>query len=282
MKKIKEYFFMTIGFLLVSLSIKFFLEPNKIAGGGTSGIAIILNHRLPNIPVGLLMMIMDTFLFTLAIIIIGKKFGVKTLYSSFGLSSSLWFMDKFITMGPVTNNMLLATIFGTLICGVGMGIVFNQNASTGGTDIIAKILNKFLHIDIGKALLLVDFTVTIFAGTTFGAEIGMYSLLAVIINGLVIDNVIEGFNICKQVMVISKEYEKISKFIIEDLDRGCTALMGKGGYTWQDTYMLYTVLSRKEFIELRTYIKSIDKNAFITITDAREVLGNGFNDIIDG
>lgn len=280
MKKIKQFAVITMGDLIVASAIKFFWEPNKIASGGTSGISIIIHSFFNFIPVGLLMIIMDSILFTIAVIVIGGKFGVKTLYASFCLSGSLLILDKFVHVGAITNNLLLASIFGTLLSGVGMGIIFNQNASTGGTDIIAKILNKFFHIDIGKSLLLVDFLVTLLAGATLGADIGMYSLLAVIINGFMIDAVIDGFNMCKQIMIVSRKNDEISKFIMNKLERGCTIFTGKGGYTWNDTYILYTVLSRKEFIKVKEFIKEVDPTAFITVSDAREVLGHGFKDII--
>lgn len=279
MKKIKEFVLITLGDILVAMSIKFFLEPNRIAAGGTSGIAIIIHSFFNFLPVGVLMIAMDAVLFIIAMIIIGSKFGFKTLYASFCLSGSLILMDRFIPYGAVTKNLLLAAIFGTFLSAIGMGIIFNQNASTGGTDIIAKIINKFLHIDIGKSLLLIDFVVTLFAGMTLGADIGMYSLLSVIINGFMIDFVIEGLNVCKQIMIISPKNKEISKFIIEDLDRGCTVLQGKGGYTLNDTYILYTVLNRSEFIKLKQFIRSTDPKAFITVCDAREVLGEGFKDI---
>ncbi|MFL0249069.1 YitT family protein [Clostridium neuense] len=279
MKKFKEFAFITLGDILVAMSIKFFLEPNRIAAGGTSGIAIIIHSFFSFMPVGVLMIAMDAILFTIAMIVIGSKFGFKTLYASFCLSGSLILMDKFIPYGAITKNLLLAAVFGTFLSAIGMGIIFNQNASTGGTDIVAKIINKFLHIDIGKSLLLVDFIVTLFAGMTLGADIGMYSLLSVIINGFMIDFVIEGLNVCKQVMVISSKSKEISRFVMEELDRGCTVLQGKGGYTLNDTYILYCVLNRSEFIKLKQFIRENDASAFITVSDAREVLGNGFKDI---
>jgi uncharacterized membrane-anchored protein YitT (DUF2179 family) len=280
MKKLKEYALITIGVILVSISIECFLAPNKIAAGGTTGISIIINSFFPSIPIGILMLIMELILFVVAFIFIGSKFGAKTIYSSLSLSGMILSLEK-LYPGElvVTNNLFLASVFGVFISAIGMAIVFNQNASTGGTDILAKILNKYAHLDIGKALLSIDFIVTIFAAATFGAEIGMYAILCVVMNGFVIDAVIEGLNICKQVMVISLKNNEISKFIMEDLDRGCTILEGKGAFSGDSTHILYAVLSRKEFIKLKNYIKEVDENAFITVSDVHEVLGNGFKDI---
>lgn len=282
MKNFKEYVLITLGVILVAIGIEFFLAPNKIAAGGVSGMAIIINYYMPRVPIGLLMLIMNVILFIIAFIVIGNKFGGKTIYTSLSLSGIIWVIDRIMTPSMVvTKNLMLASLFGTFMCGIGLGIVFNQNASTGGTDILAKILNKFVHLDIGKSLLVVDFIITLFAAISFGADAGMYALLSVIINGFVVDTVIEGLNISKQIMIISSQNDLISKFIIEQLERGCTLLAGKGGYTKEDTYILYTVLGRKEFIRLKKYIKEIDTKAFITINDAHEVLGEGFKDIIE-
>jgi uncharacterized membrane-anchored protein YitT (DUF2179 family) len=282
MKRFREYFLITIGVILVSLSLELFLAPNNIAAGGVSGIAIIINHFVPNLQIGLLMLIMNVFLFIIAFIIIGNKFGGKTIYASLALSGIIWVMDKMdVSRYVVTKDLLLATVFGTFMSGIGMAIVFNQNASTGGTDIIAKILNKFIHLDMGKALLSVDFIVVLFTLASFGAEVGMYALLAVIINGFIIDNVIEGLNSCKQIVVVSAKIDLIAKFIMDELDRGCTILQGRGGYTDKDSSILYTVLSRKQFIKLKNYIKEVDNRSFITVSEAHEVLGEGFKDIIE-
>ncbi|MCT8976426.1 YitT family protein [Clostridium sp. CX1] len=281
MKNVKEYSLITLGVLLVALSIELFLAPNKIAAGGVTGIAIIINNFLPKFNIGLLTLIMDIILQTIGFIVIGSQFASKTIYSSLSLSAFLWIIDKLISPSlVVTTDLFLAAIFGTLMGGIGLGIVFNQNASTGGTDIIAKILNRFWHIDMGKSLLLVDFIVTLLAALAFGIEAGLYSLLCVIMNGVVVDRVIEGLNVSKQVMIISSQNELISKFIIKELDRGCTILHGQGGYSKKDTYILYAVLGRKELIRLKQYIKEIDTKAFISVSDSHEVLGEGFKDII--
>lgn len=286
-KTIKEYGLTTIGVLLLAFTTRFFLAPNKIACGGAIGIAIILQNFIP-LSVGTMTTILNVILFIIAFIIIGPQFGLKTIYATFALTGSLILMEhpinifgKYIDPNwAVTNDLMLAVVFGTLLSGIGMGLVFNQNASTGGTDIIAKIMTKFSSADIGKALLAVDFLIALGAGVVFEPEIGMYSLLSVIINGFTIDGVIGGLTRSKEVMIISKMNDEISRFITEELNRGCTLMDGKGGYSGIDTYILYTVVGRKEFIRLRNYIKEIDTKAFITINDVNEVLGEGFKSIL--
>ncbi|MGE5628083.1 MAG: YitT family protein [Solirubrobacterales bacterium] len=278
MNTAKEYLFITIGVILTAVSAEFFLSPNNIAAGGVFGAAMIINHFFPSLAIGFLMLIMNVVLFIAAFIIIGNKFGGKTIYASITFSGSIWVLEKVLPTGiSVTNNLFLASVFGTLISALGMAIVFNQNASTGGTDILAKIINKFVSMDIGKALLAVDFIITLFAAVYLGAEVGMFALLCVIMNGFVIDAVIEGLNISKQVMVISEKNEIIGKFITDALGRGCTLLEGKGGYTGNKHQVLYTVLGRKEFIRLKKYIRETDRNAFITVNEVHEVFGEGFN-----
>ncbi|KRQ87124.1 hypothetical protein ABG79_00922 [Caloramator mitchellensis] len=277
MKKIKEYILITIGLIFVAAGIVYFLVPNDLAAGGVSGLAMVINYYVPSLSVGTFMLIANLVLFIVAFLLIGPSFGAKTIYASLGLSGIIWIMEKFFPISqPLTNNLLLELIYGILISGAGMGIVFNQNASTGGTDIIAKILNKFFHFNIGKALLISDLVVTLGALVTFGAEKGMYALLGVIINGFVIDEVIQGINMVKEVKIISYRNEEIKKFIMDELGRGLTIYYAKGGFTNEEKEMLVVLLSRREFIRLREYIKEIDDRAFITVSNVHEVFGEGF------
>lgn len=280
MSKFREFGLITIGILLVAISVVYFFEPNNIAAGGITGLAIVVNYYLPFISIGPLVLIMDSILFVIAFIILGSKFGAKTIYSSLLLSISMWIMQTFIPYN-VTDDLMLAAIFGTLISAGGMAIVFNANASTGGTDIIAKILNKFFYVDIGKALLMVDFIVTLFGAITFGINMGLYGLLSVIINGVVIDRIIAGFNVKSEITIISDKNKEISKFILNDLERGCTFIKGVGGFTGNDTALLYTVLDRSEFIKLKHHINDIDNTAFITVGEVHEVMGEGFKRIVE-
>lgn len=274
----KDFVLITIGILLVAISVVYFFDPNNIAAGGITGLAIVINHYIPFISIGPLVLMMDGVLFIIALILIGPKFGAKSIYCSLLLSTSMWVMQKFLPFN-VTDDLMLATIFGTLIAAGGMAIVFNSNASSGGTDIIAKILNKFFHFDIGKSLLMVDFLVTLLGAITFGIKMGLYGLLAVIINGVVIDKIIAGFKVKSEITIISEKNKEISKYILKDLERGCTFIKGVGGFTGKDTAMLYTVLDRSEFIKLKKHISKIDKFAFITVGEVHEVMGEGFKGI---
>ncbi|MBU3099113.1 MULTISPECIES: YitT family protein [Clostridium] len=277
---IKEYVLITVGIALVALGLYFFLIPNDLAVGGVSGLAMVINQYMPGLTIGALMFVLNVVLFVVGFMFIGSSFGVRTMYASFGLSGMIWVLEKLFPMsGTITNDIFLELIFGILIGAVGMGMVFNQNASTGGTDIIAKMLNKYFHLEIGKSLLIADLFITILAGVAFGPRIGMYALLGVIINGYTVDAVIAGINNCKKVEVVSSKGEEIKRFIIEDLNRGATLYMAKGAYTNDEKEIITTVLGKKQFIKLKNHIKEIDKTAFIITYNVHETVGEGFKDI---
>lgn len=278
-EKLKEYLIITIGFILISFAVQYFYVPVNITGGGITGISIIINHNVPAIPMGLMMLILNGFLFIIGLIAIGGNFGGKTLYASFGLSFSMWFIEKVLNPHQLTNDVLLSAIIGTLIIGTGLGLVFSQNASTGGTDIIAKILNKYFHIDMGKSMQAVDLIVVILSAAVFNISSALYSFVCVLLNGFIIDKVIEGFNSVKAVMIFSNESEEIREYIIKDINRGCTIFDGKGGFSGDMNTIVYSVMDRTELIKLRRYIKSSHPESFIIVNEAHEVLGQGFQNI---
>ncbi|WP_454052959.1 YitT family protein [Clostridium sp. Marseille-Q7071] len=279
-KLLKEFIFITIGLIFLASGLYFFLMQNKIAAGGVSGLAIIINNYIPMLNVGIIMLGLDAILYIIGFIFIGASFGVKSIYCSLTLAGLISTFEIFIPMkGPIANDIFLNLVFGILISAIGMAIVFNQNASTGGTDIIAKILNKYLHIDIGKGLLITDFIITVLAIAAFGPLIGMYSLLGVIINGFTIDYVIGGFNVIKKIEIVSEKGLEIQRFIIEDLERGATLYDAKGAYTLEKKEIITTVLGKKEFLRLKNFIKEIDPKAFIITYHVHEILGNGFTDL---
>lgn len=282
MKKglIKEYFIITFGLILVAAGIHFFLVPHNLAAGGLTGLAMVINYYFPALSIGVLMFIGNIFFFVIGFIFIGKGFGVKTIYSSLMLSVIIAIFEKVMPVTkPISEDILINLIFGILIGAIGMAIVFNENASTGGTDIPAKILNKYFNVEIGKGLLIIDFIVTGLAVIAFGATTGMYALLGVIVNGTVVDYVIDGLNITKRIEIISSDCESIRKYIIEDLERSATLYRAVGAYNLEERDVIVTVMGKKEFIKLKNHIKSIDPRAFIITHNVHEVLGEGFRDI---
>lgn len=278
MKKFNEYFLITIGFLIAAIAFEYFFFPNSISPGGVSGIALVIN-KIFNIEAGFVMIVANAILFILAFLFLGGNFGLKTGYTAFGLSISMSIIEKIGNPKAITDNLLLATIFGSVILAIGSVIIFNQGASTGGTSIIAKILSEYCQINIGVSILIVDSIVTLLCIYTFGIELGLFGLISVYLVSTLIDKFIAGFKECKQVFIFTENEELVSKYIMEDVNRGCTVFKGKGGYTGKENSVIFTVVDRRQFIKLKTFIKESDPNAFITVNEASEVLGEGFNRI---
>ena len=274
---LKEWALIHFGCFLFAAGVTWFLVPNNMAAGGISGFAMVINHFFPNMPVGVLMMAMNVILFIIGFIFIGFEFGAKTIYSSLFLSGAVWFLERFFPVsGPLSDDIMIQLIFGTLLGATGMAILFNQNASTGGTDITAKILNKYLNIDLGKGVLLCDFSYVLAAAWVFGIRIGMYAALGVILNGFLVDSVIVGLKLNKYVIVISGHHDEIRRFITEGLGSGATLYEGRGGWSGEPKVIITTIVNRLKFIRLRDFIRTVDPRAFISVNNIHEVLGEGF------
>lgn len=254
MQKIKEYLLTTIGIALTALALEYFFFPSDIAAGGVSGIGLVIN-KLVGLDTSIVVFVLNIFLFILAFLVLGKSFGGKSIYATVMLSVFMWVIEKFFTPGILTENMFLASFFGSIILGMGAAIVFHQGASTGGTSIIAAIISKFTPIGIGISVLITDSLVCIMAISVFGVDKGLFGFFSVILIGLVIDKFIDGFNRCKQVFIITSKEKAIVNHIIKKIDRGCTVLNGNGGYTGSDVKIIYTVLSSNEFISLKKDVK---------------------------
>lgn len=275
MEKIKEYLLTTLGVALTAIALEYFFFPNNIASGGVSGIALVINNFI-NIDISIIVFILNILLFILAFFVLGKSFGSKSLYATIMLSVVMWIIERFFTPQVLTDDLFLSSFFGSVILAMGAAIVFNQGASTGGTSIIAAILNKFANIGIGSGLLITDSIFTIFAIGAFGIDKGLFGFFSIILIGILVDKFIDGFNTCKQVFIITKNPRPLVKYINNDIDRGCTILSGEGGYTGTEVKVIYTVLNRKQFITLKKFIKENDSEAFITVNESNEVLGKGF------
>lgn len=276
-QNLKSYLLILTGGFLVAAGTYFFLAPSHLAPGGVSGAAIIINSLYPGIPIGAVMMAAELILFIIGAIIIGPVFGGRTVFCSFSISGMVLILEKtFPGFSPLGNEVLVQLIFGILICAAGMGIVFNENASTGGTDIIAKIINKYFNISIGKSLLASDIAIATASMAVFGSDRGLYSVLGVIMSSIIIDKVIEGMNTYKQVAIISCETGSIKEFIVNELDRSATIYYAKGAYHGAEQEVITTVVDSKQFHKLKKYVQGIDNRAFITVNEVKEVLGEGF------
>ncbi|MEN3041870.1 MAG: YitT family protein [Fervidobacterium sp.] len=275
----KEYLLSSFGVLLTALGISMFLIPNNIAAGGASGLAIVLN-RFINLSVGIWMYIINGLLFLIAFILVGFDFSFKTIYCTFLLNFLVDLFNRILPLFKYQGDIIISVFFGDILTAIGMAIAFSQNASTGGTDIIAKILNKFFGFPMGMTILFLDIAIGVSAGLAYEINTGMYSVLAIIINGTTIDFVMKGLELSVNVWVISEKWDKIRKFVIEELERGVTILNGFGGYTFSEKKILLIALKRRELHELISNIRQIDPHAFFIVNEARNVFGEGFRELI--
>ncbi len=276
---LKEYFLASFGVLLTALGLSIFLIPNNVAAGGASGLAIVLN-RLVNLSVGIWMYIINGLLFLTAFLIVGFDFSFKTIYCTFLLNFLVDLFSRILPFFKYQGDMIISVFFGDILTAIGMAIAFSQNASTGGTDIIAKILNKFFGFPMGMTILFLDFAIGISAGVAYDLNTGMYSILAIIINGTTIDFVMKGLELSVNVWIVSEKWDDIRKFVLEELGRGVTIFEGIGGYTMNAKKILLVALKRQELHEFVSKLKQIDPHAFFIVNEARNVFGEGFKELI--
>jgi len=264
----------TIGSFITALGLVAFLIPNKIAAGGVSGLATVL-YYLFQFPVGITMFIINIPLLLLCVKELGMKFGVKSLYGTFAISFFVDSIAVFITQ-PWTNDSLLAAVYGGVVCGLGLGIVFRSKGTTGGTDLAAALINKFVKISLGYSLLTIDALVIILAGIVFNVEQALYALVAVFVTSKMIDVVQEGVSYTKAAVIISEEYQMISKELLARMSRGVTSFKSKGVYTEKEREVLLCVVAQSEVSTLKSIVYSIDPRAFVIVSNVHEVLGEGF------
>ncbi len=263
-----------IGTALMAAGTAFFMLPNKLSTGGFSGIATIF-YYLFNTNMGITILILNIPLFAIACFKIGLNFLSKAIIGTVLLSM---FIDLFVKFGVVTNDRLLASIYGGIITGLGTSMVLKANASTGGSDLLAVIIKKFRpYFRTGNLIMIIDSTIVILNVITFKQlEIALYSGISIYIMGKVIDVFLEGIHFAKIVYIISDRNEDISKKINNEIGRGTTLLYGRGMYKGEDRNVLLCVASRNEIGQITQIIKRIDRHAFTIISNAREVFGKGF------
>lgn len=275
---LKRFLFVNIGVILVAVGLHFFLVPNSLAVGGTSGLSIEINHLFPFIPVPYILTALNTILVVIGFIFIGADFGFYTVYASISLGVFLRILEVIVPLSGsiVEGDIFINLIFGIFIQAIGIGIVVNQGASTGGTDIVAKIVETYTRFSFGQGLIMSDGVVTVLAALLYGPKLGMYALLGAFINSTVIDRMIAGFDTKYHITIVSKEIEKINQFILVDLYRGSTIYEAKGGYKMEDRNILVTVVNKNDYVKLKEFIRKTDKDAFMYVSNVTEVEGYGF------
>lgn len=277
-KKVKEFLLLNLGTLLVIGGVYFFKFPNHFSAGGVSGISIVLGQVIPGASPGTIVFVINMALLMVGFLFLGKRFGVKTVYSSVLMSAGIWVLEWLVPLSaPLTDEPLLELIFAVSLPAFGSALLFNMEASTGGTDIIAMLFHKYGKIDnIGRALFVTDFFVTVAAAFVFGIKTGLFSFLGLMIKSLMIDMVIENINQHKYFNIICKKPEAICDYITNNLHRGATVTKAQGAFSHEDRYVVYTLLSRPQAVRLRRFVKEKEPSAFLLITNTSEIIGKGF------
>lgn len=273
---VKSYAIITLGSLLYSLAYNIFYAPNLVAMGGLTGLGQVLNAVIPALPVGITVFVMNVPLFFLGWKFIGGHLLVSSLYAMTLSSFAIDLMDMVYQFQPMDS--MLASIFGGVLLGLGIGLVFSKGATTGGTDLIARLLKlKFAWLPMGTLVLIPDFIVIALAAIAFGkVESALYGIVSLFISTKVMDTVLYGLNSSKIAYIISDACQEITDFIIHDIDRGVTILHGEGAYSGDEKKVLMVAFKQKEIVPLKEMVNQIDPRAFLIVCDAHDVLGEGF------
>jgi len=284
------YSLIVLGSFILAAGFVFFINPYNIVPGGVYGIGIVVHHLIPGIPIGMFGLAMNIPLTLLGIRILGPRFGVKTVI---GMVLASVFMDmltfligdespKTMLNGSIdlSNDVLLACIFGGVLIGLGLGLIFKAKATSGGSDIVAMIIAKYTRLPLGQLMIYVDSVIVLLGFVVFRDwKIPLYSWIVIFITGKVIDVVLEGVSYDKTLFIISDKYDEIRDKILTDLSRGGTFINGNGMFNNAEKKIIFTVVNRRELAILQEFIHQIDPNAFLTVIDANEILGKGFKSL---
>lgn len=271
-----DYALLTVGAALLAVNIDLFLIPNKIVAGGATGIATVLHIQF-GLPTGVIVLIINIPLFVLGFRYAGgMRFAIRTVYATVLMSVLTDLFVPWIATIPPITQPLLFTLYGGLLDGIGVGLVFRGQGTTGGTDVVARLLNRRRGVPLGQTILVVNSAVLILAVIAFGLEPAMYALILTFVGARVVDVVQGEADYNRTAVIISAQAHAIKAAILGEMERGVTLWPGRGGYTGSDLEVVYCVVARPEVSILKRLIRSIDPHAFVVIADASEVLGEGF------
>ena len=290
MKKIfpsfKNFCYINLGIILLTVGVYFFKTPNRFATGGVSGVSILLANAFPVFTQAEYMLAINVALLIIGVIVLGKECGFLTAYCSLTFSGLTKLLEVIAPIDePLTDYPLLELVYAILLSGIASAMLFKCKASSGGTDIVALILKKYTSMNVASALLCTDFLIAAFTFVNFSAEgikfdpqTGLFSMLGLFAKVFVIDDVIDSMNMCKAFTIITTKPDEINEYIMQDIRHGVTTYQAKGAYTGEDKTVIVTVCRRSEAIKLRRRVLSIDPQAFIIITKTSEIMGKGFRD----
>lgn len=273
---LRDYLLIAVGALLQALALRLFLVPARLASGGVSGLSQILNYYT-GFPVGLMIFIGNVPLFLLGWRFLGgRRFALRTAFAVVCVSFFTDFLVLFLPPEGLTKDIVLNTLYGGIVSGIGFGLVYRGQGTSGGSDILARILNNWRGISISQSYMLTDALIMFLAGLSFSWENALYALVMLYISGIAAEVAMEGSNVVRVAWIITSNPEPVVREILESLERGVTILEGKGGYTRIGRTILYCVVTRSEIAQIKALVKEVDPQAFIVIGQANEVLGEGF------
>ena len=269
---VKDYAMITVGIAIVALSVYFFMMPSHVSVGSITGLAIILGNFI-KLPISWITMILDVALLIVGFIFLGKEFGVKTVYTSIMMPFLLGVLEKlFPNNTSIMGDPFLDMICYVFIVSVGLTILFHRNASSGGLDIVAKFLNKFMKMELGKAMSLSGIVVAFSSALVYDQKIVVLSVLGTYINGIILDQFIVGYTIKKRVCILSDKIEVFRLFIINELHSGATVYDVIGGYNKEPKQEIVTIVDKSEYLKLMNFIEKTDREAFVTIYDVNKTI----------
>ncbi|MDK2808139.1 MAG: hypothetical protein PWP24_873 [Clostridiales bacterium] len=275
----KKSLLVVIGSMLMAFGINFFYEPLRLVTGGVSGFAIIVKGLSSGIvtggiPVWLTNLIINIFLFLGSYRILGKQFLRNTIIGTLVFTGCLYIVP---VMDMAKGDLLLASVFGSVLSGAGLGLIFSAGASSGGTDLLGAILHRFFrHYSVAQMLLVVDGMIVLLGALVYGIHVALYAVIAVFVTTKVMDAILEGLKFAKLAMIITDQEREITHDILYEMGRGVTVLPAKGAYSNEEKNMLLCAVDKKEIATLMDIVDKNDSKAFMIVTDAREVLGEGF------
>lgn len=276
LESVRDFVYILAGALIQALALRLFLVPAKLASGGVSGLSQIINYYT-GLPIGLMVLIGNIPLFLLGWRYLGgPRFAIRTATAVITYSFFVDFLAPFVPAQGLTQDIVLNALYGGVISGIGFGLVYRGRGTSGGSDILARILSHFRGITISQSYLMTDALIMFLAGIAFSWENALYALVNLYVSGLTAEAVTQGSNVVRTALIITRAPEAVSGKIMADMERGVTLVPARGGYTGAEHTVLYCVLSRAEVAQLKALVKEADSRAFMVIGHAHEALGEGF------
>lgn len=274
---LNDFFILNAGTLLTAVGSYFFKFPNNFSTGGVTGISVVMTHYFPGLSNGTIVSVINIVLLIVGLLLLGKGFGFKTFYVTVAFSAMLKILEVIWPMTqPLTDQPFMELLLGVFLPAWGSALLFNIGSSTGGTDIIAMIVKKYFKCHIGRALLIVDFFITLLTFVAFGPEIGLFSMVGLFIRSFAVDLFLENMNTYKYFTIITDKPQEIYSYITDVLHRGATVYQAEGLYKHTEKTVIMTAQGKKQALHLQDVIRQKDPHAFVLVTNTSEIIGKGF------